>query len=222
MRRAHRVVDDALVSGDRSLPVYRLVVALATPIVRWWGRLEVVGLDCVPLTGPTVLMGNHDSHWDPVVAAVATAPRRQIRALAKASLWRSRPLAWLLNAMGQIPIERGRGDTEALAAAIEQLRAGACVGVFPEGTISRGATLRAHSGAGRLAVAIPDTQVVCGVLTGSVDIARFPKRPRLRVEYFELQLDREETPLALTRRALAAIRAKAPPVAASRRESGGA
>lgn len=209
-------------SGDRSLPVYRLVVALATPIVRWWGRLEVVGLDHVPLSGATVLMGNHDSHWDPVVAAVATAPRRQIRALAKASLWRSRPLAWLLNAMGQIPIERGRGDTEALTAAIEQLRAGACIGVFPEGTISRGATLRAHSGAGRLAMAIPDTRVVCGIITGSVDIARFPKRPRLRVEYFDFPLDREETALALTRRALAAIRAVAPPVAASRRESAGA
>jgi 1-acyl-sn-glycerol-3-phosphate acyltransferase len=145
--------------------------------------------------------------------------RRQIRALAKASLWRSRPLAWVLSAMGQIPIERGRGDTEALGAAIEQLRAGACVGVFPEGTISRGATLRAHSGAGRLAVAVPETRVVCGVLTGSVDIARFPKRPRLRVEYFELPLNGEETPLALTRRALAAIRALAPPVAAGRRAS---
>ncbi|HEY3088445.1 MAG TPA: lysophospholipid acyltransferase family protein [Jatrophihabitantaceae bacterium] len=206
-------------TGDRSLPMYRLVMALATPIVRWWGRLEVVGLDCVPLSGPTVLMGNHDSYWDPVVAGVATAPRRQIRALAKASLWRSRPLAWVLSAMGQIPIERGRGDTEALGAAIEQLRAGACVGVFPEGTISRGATLRAHSGAGRLAVAVPETRVVCGVLTGSVDIARFPKRPRLRVEYFELPLNGEETPLALTRRALAAIRALAPPVAAGRRAS---
>src|SRR5262249_60345999 len=92
MRRAHRVVDDALVSGDRSLPVYRLVVALATPIVRWWGRLEVVGLDCVPLSGPTVLMGNHDSHWDPVVAAVAAPPRRPIRAPAQASPWPASPL----------------------------------------------------------------------------------------------------------------------------------
>jgi 1-acyl-sn-glycerol-3-phosphate acyltransferase len=184
--------------------------------------LEVVGLDHVPLSGATVLMGNHDSQWDPVVAAVATAPRRQIRALAKASLWRSKPMAWVLNGMGQIPIERGRGDSEALAEAIAQLRAGACIGVFPEGTISRGSTLRARSGAGRLAVAIPDTRVVCGIITGSVDIARFPKRPRLRVEYFELALDREETPLALTRRAMAAIRAVAPPVAAGRRPSAGA
>jgi 1-acyl-sn-glycerol-3-phosphate acyltransferase len=222
LRRACLIVDDALVTGDRSLPVYRLVMALATPIVRWWGRLEVVGLDLVPTSGPTVLMGNHDSHWDPVVAGVATLPRRQIRALAKASLWRSRPLAWVLNGMGQIPIERGRADTEALAAAIEQLRAGACIGVFPEGTISRGATLRAHSGAGRLAVAIPATRVVCGIITGSVDIARFPKRPRLRVEFFDLPLDQEETPLALTRRALAAVRAIAPPVAAGRRRSVGA
>jgi 1-acyl-sn-glycerol-3-phosphate acyltransferase len=193
-------------------------MALATPVVRWWGRLEVVGANSVPADGPTVLMGNHDSHWDPVVVGVAAMPR-QVRALAKASLWRSKPLAWVLNGMGQIPIERGRADAEALGAAIGQLRSGACIGVFPEGTISRGQTLRARSGAGRLAEAIPGTRVVCVIITGSVDIARFPKRPRLRVEFFDLPLDREETPLALTRRALAAIRAVAPPVAAGRRGS---
>lgn len=202
-------------------PVYRLVMALATPIVRWWGRLEVVGVDRFPADGATVLMANHDSNWDPLVLGVAALPRREVRALAKASLWRSRPLRWVLNGMGQIPIERGRGDLEALAAAIAQLRAGACVGVFPEGTISRGAALRARSGAGRLAVAVPGTRVVCGAVSGCVDIVRFPKRPRLRVEFFELALDREETPLALTRRALAAMRTIAPPAAAGRSRSAG-
>jgi 1-acyl-sn-glycerol-3-phosphate acyltransferase len=196
-------------------------MALATPVVRWWGRLEVVGADLVSTHGATVLMANHDSNWDPLVLGVAAMPR-QIRALAKASLWRSRPLAWVLNGMGQIPIERGRADAEALAAAIGQLRAGVCIGVFPEGTISRGAILRARSGAGRLAVAVPGVRVVCAAVTGSVDIVRFPKRPRLRVEFFELALDREETPLALTRRALAAMRAIAPPVAAGRKGSVGA
>lgn len=203
-------------------PVYRLVTALATPVVRWWGRLEVVGIDRLPTDGPTVLMANHDSHWDPLVIAVAAGRRRQFRALAKASLWQSRPLGWVLNGMGQIPIERGRADAEALATAIAQLRAGACIGVFPEGTISRGEALRARSGAGRLAVAIPGTRVVCAAVTGSVDIVRFPKRPRLRVEFFELTLDREETALALTRRALADIRAIAPPVPAGRQRSVGA
>ena len=68
--------------------MYRIVMAVATPIVRWWGRLDVVGLHLLPKSGPTVLMVNHDSHWDPVVIGVA-APTRQLRALAKASLWKN-------------------------------------------------------------------------------------------------------------------------------------
>ena len=63
---------------------YRAVMAFATPIVRWWGRLEVVGLPGLPENGPTLLMVNHDSAWDPLVVGVA-AGKRQIRALAKAS-----------------------------------------------------------------------------------------------------------------------------------------
>ena len=71
-----------------------------------------------------------------------------------------------------------------MSAAIDQLRAGACIGVFPEGTVSRGKPLRALSGAGRLAVTVPESQLVCCAITGSVDVVRFPKRPRIRVEFF--------------------------------------
>ena len=100
---------------------YRAVMAVSTPIVRWWGRLEVVGVDLLPRTDPTVLMVNHDSAWDPIVVGVA-ARHRQIRALAKASLWTFEPMGWVLDRMGQVPIERGRADTAALSAAIDRLR----------------------------------------------------------------------------------------------------
>jgi 1-acyl-sn-glycerol-3-phosphate acyltransferase len=199
--------------------VYRLVMAFATPIVRWWGRLEVVGLDVLPRSGPTLIVANHDSLWDPVVIGVA-ARRRQVRALAKASLWKSRPMAAVLNGMGQIPIERGRGDLTALSAAVTQLEQGNCIGVFPEGTVSKGKPLRALSGAGRLALAVPDSRVVAVTATGVVDIARFPKRPRLRVEFFEPaggQPQPGESAAALTKRVMAEVRAKAPFVASGRR-----
>ena len=136
---------------------YRVAMAVVWPVIRWWGRLEVVGVDVVPATGPVVVMVNHDSAWDPFIVGVAAVHRRQVRALAKSSLWNVRPAGWVLNGMGQIPIDRGRGDIEALSEAIEQLRAGACIGIFPEGTVSRGRTLRSRSGAGRLALAVPTT-----------------------------------------------------------------
>jgi 1-acyl-sn-glycerol-3-phosphate acyltransferase len=213
------VVDDALMARDRSLPVYRAVMAAATPIVRWWGRLEVVGAEHLPASGATVLMANHDSYWDPVVVGVA-AGRRQVRALAKSSLWRHRALAWVLDHMGQIPIERGRSDAKALAAAVERLNAGACIGVFPEGTVSQGRALRALSGAGRLALAVPDCQVVCVAITGAVDIVRFPRRPRLRVQFFAPAGGPPrsgESAVALARRALVDIRTAAPPAVPGRR-----
>ena len=197
--------------------VYRIVMWVATPIVRWWGRLEVVNPGLVPLSGATVIMANHDSQWDPVIIGIAT--KRQIRALAKSSLWKNKPVAWVLDQMGQIPIERGRGDTAALQAAIDQLAAGECIGVFPEGTTSRGQKMRPLSGAGRLVLAVPSTHLVCAAVTGAVEIARFPHRPRIKVEFFEPaggQVVAGESAVALTKRAMQEIRELAPFVSSKR------
>lgn len=56
-----------------------------------------------------------------MVIAVAVRKRRQIHALAKASLWRHRLLGRVLDRMGQIPIDRGHGDTNAMTLAVGQL-----------------------------------------------------------------------------------------------------
>ena len=192
---------------------YRLLVIVAWPMVRLWGRLQVTGTDLFPASGPTVLMVNHDSAWDPVVVAVAANRRRQVRALAKSSLWKFPPVGWVLDHMGQIPIGRGRGDLEAMSAAVEKLRSGECIGVFPEGTVSGGRTMRPLSGAGRLALAVPDTQIVCCAISGAVDLARFPKRPRIQVEFFLPEGGQPkpgESAVAITKRSMADVRRRAP------------
>ena len=196
---------------------YRAVMAFATPIVRWWGRLEVAGASILPSTGPLVMMVNHDSAWDPIVVGIA-GRGRQIRALAKSSLWTWRILAWVFDHMGQIPIERGRADLAAMSAAVEALENGGCIGVFPEGTVSRGRALRPFSGAGRLVLAVPDTRVVGVCVTGAVDIVRFPRRPRIRVEFFDVTPQAGETALALTRRVMTEVRSRAPYAVPGRRK----
>src|SRR5580692_9454254 len=108
---------------ERITPAYRAVMIVSTPAVRWWGRLEVSGLDAMPLDGPVLLAGNHDSYWDPIAVGIAGLPRRQIRALAKSSLWKP-GIGRVLDGMGQIPIDRGAGDKRALDAAIAELRGG--------------------------------------------------------------------------------------------------
>ena len=199
---------------------YRFAMRACRPVVRTWGRLEVVGLGSLPRSGPVLIIGNHDSHWDPVAVGVAGLGRRQVRALAKASLWDIKPLAPILNGMGQVPILRGSGDAGALEEAIRQLSGGACIGVFPEGTISRGMTLRARSGIGRLGLAVPESKLVCVAITGTVDIVRVPKRPRIRVEFFTPEsgeIDPGEDPGELAARCLAEIRERSPIAIGGRR-----
>ena len=192
---------------------YGVAMAVNRPVAAW-GRLEVEGLDSVPESGPLLVVGNHDSHWDPVIVGIAARKRRQIRALAKAELWDVRGLGPVLHGMGQIPIERGSGDKEALAKAIETLREGACIGVFPEGTRSRGKVLRARSGVGRLAPEVPEAHVTLVAIEGTSDLTGFPRRPQLRVRFFDPaggQPRPDEDPGELSARLLAEIRELVPP-----------
>jgi 1-acyl-sn-glycerol-3-phosphate acyltransferase len=192
---------------------YRVAMAVTRPVA-WWGRLQVEGLETLPESGPLLVAGNHDSHWDPVMVGIAAIRRRQIRALAKSDLWKVRGLGPILNGMGQIPIERGAGDRQALARAIEALQAGVCIGVFPEGTRSRGKVLRARAGLGRLALEVPEAHVTLVAIEGTSDLSGFPRRPRLSVRFFDPaggQPRPDEDPGELSTRLLAEIREHVPP-----------
>jgi 1-acyl-sn-glycerol-3-phosphate acyltransferase len=202
-------------------PMYRTAMAVCRPVAIW-GRLQVEGLETLPESGPVLVVGNHDSHWDPVMVGISAIRRRQIKALAKAELWDVRGLAPILNGMGQIPIERGAGDAGALTRAIEELRRGACIGVFPEGTRSRGKVLRARSGVGRLALEVPEAKLVCVAIEGTSDLTGFPRRPRLRIRFFEPaggQAQPGEEPGELAVRLLAEIRALVSPSISARKRS---
>jgi 1-acyl-sn-glycerol-3-phosphate acyltransferase len=212
--------------SDRTEPItpaYRGVMIAATPGVAWWGRLHVVGLELLPLEGPVLVVGDHDSYWDTVATGIAALERRQIRALAKSSMWSNKVLGAVLTGMGQIPIERGSGDSGALDRAIEELRKGACIGIYPEGTRSLGRVLRARGGIGYLAQAVPEATVVGVACNGTVAIPRFPRaRPRVRVEFFAFDrpaIGPEEPPQQYSTRLLAQIRQRAPIEVAGRKRA---
>jgi 1-acyl-sn-glycerol-3-phosphate acyltransferase len=199
--------------ADKLTPAYNLVSGVSYPIVRFWGRMRVTGIDLLPESGPVILCANHDSYWDTVTVAAALRSRRQVHALAKSQLWKNPIMARVLDGMGQIPIERGKGDVAALDRAIEGLRAGICIGIFPEGTRSLGRQLRGRSGIGRLAAAVPEAQVVGCALNGPVDVPKFPRRPRITVELFRPAgggLQPGESHADFAGRLVAELRAKAP------------
>jgi 1-acyl-sn-glycerol-3-phosphate acyltransferase len=198
---------------------YRVAMAVNLPVAAW-ARLDVSGVETLPVSGPLLLVGNHDSHWDPVLIGVSARKRRMVRALAKSQLWDVRGLAPVLNGMGQIPIVRGAGDAQALANAIDALREGSCVGVFPEGTRSKGKVMRARSGVGRLALEVPEAHVSCVAISGTADLTGFPRRPKVKVRFFDPaggQPRPDEDPGELSARLLAEIRAIAPPALSYRK-----
>lgn len=199
---------------------YRFAMGVSTPYATWWGRMQVEGLETLPRSGPVLLAANHDSQMDPIAIGVAARRHRQIRALAKAQLWDMRGLSPILNGMGQIPIQRGAGDSGALDRAIADLRKGVCIGIFPEGTRSLGDLLRARGGIGRLAAAVPEATVVCVAVTGTTDYARFPKRPRVSLRFFRPSggnYSPEEDHGAFATRLLEEIRTQVAPVASGRK-----
>src|SRR5262249_26551178 len=160
---------------------------------------------------------------DTVATGIAAMRRRQIRALAKSSMWENKLLGAVLTGMGQIPIERGSGDTGALDRAIEELRTGACIGIYPEGTRSLGRALRARSGIGYLARAVPEATIIGVACNGTAAIARCPRRrPRVSVEFFEFDrpaIAPAESPQEYSTRLLAQLRKRAPIEVAGRKRA---
>lgn len=198
----------------RLSPAYRVVIGIGGGFMQM-SRITVRGAEHIPLSGPTVLVANHDSNWDPIAIGYAARGRRQLLALAKSTLWKNPIAAKILDGMGQIPVERGASNRDAMATAVRKLEEGGCIGVFPEGTRSLGRELRARSGAGRLVLAVPGTTVVCARVTGTTGRVWLPGGARITVEFFRPasgQIGPEEKPLAFMRRLLAEIRQGAPPV----------
>ena len=118
-------------------PLFRLVEEVLRLPVRRGLRWRVEGLERIPASGPVLLASNHLSYFDPIaIGNLCHLAGRRVRFLAKAELFRNRFVAAALRNMGQIPVERGTGDAGALDTAAAALRAGECVHVFPEGTIS--------------------------------------------------------------------------------------
>jgi 1-acyl-sn-glycerol-3-phosphate acyltransferase len=214
-----RMTDYAAPRMREPTRTYRFAMAVNRPVAAW-ARLEVSGVETLPASGPLLLVGNHDSHWDPVMIGFSARKRRMIRALAKSTLWDVRGLNKLLDGMGQIPIVRGAGDAQALANAVTALREGSCVGVFPEGTRSKGRVMRARSGVGRLALEVPEAHVSCVAVSGTPDLTGFPRRPHVKVHFFDPaggQPRPDEDPGELSARLLAEIRAITPPMLAYRK-----
>jgi 1-acyl-sn-glycerol-3-phosphate acyltransferase len=136
-------------------PVYLVAGLVSWPVVVGLYRLRARGVEHLPEEG-FVLAANHTSNFDPWALGIPLWPRRQLRFMAKSELFNP-VLAPVLRAGGAFRVRRGEGDIEAMRRAVELVKEGEIVVMFPEGTrrqkgLRKKHVARAHTGAARIAL----------------------------------------------------------------------
>lgn len=168
-------------------------------------RVNLEGVENVPHGEPLIFAGNHSSWLDgPLV--VIEAPRT-VRCLVKSEMY-TRIVGRMLLFSGQIPIDRGRPDRDALHTALDELSRGGAIGVFPEGTRGSGEMAAVQHGIAYLAVHGRCRVLPVACLNTAQALpkgARWPRRSvRVRVVFgkpFEVEVPANPR----SRRALAAV-----------------
>ncbi|MGF0310901.1 1-acyl-sn-glycerol-3-phosphate acyltransferase [Rhodococcoides fascians A21d2] len=135
-------------------PVYRSVIGIARTVFAFEGlKFEVEGEEHIPATGGAVIAVNHTGYMDFTYAGLPPRRvKRYIRFMAKKEVFDNKISGPIMRALRHIPVDRGAG-AESYKSAVESLRNGELVGVYPEATISRSFEIKEFkSGAARMAI----------------------------------------------------------------------
>lgn len=109
-------------------------------------KIKVEGLENLPALGGFILASNHITDFDPLLIGISL--KRQLFFMAKVELFKNRVARTVLNGLGAFPVDRAKGDNTALYKAIDTVKSGGVLAIFPEGTRSKdGELLRFKSGA---------------------------------------------------------------------------
>ncbi|MCL6625050.1 lysophospholipid acyltransferase family protein [Alicyclobacillus shizuokensis] len=114
---------------------FRVARVIVTSFFRVTYRFRIVGADNIPSTGPLILASNHISNLDPPVIGICT--HRHVQFMAKAELFKIRPIGAFLRWLGGFPVRRGLRDTTAVKYAVSVPKKGGCLVIFPEGHRSK-------------------------------------------------------------------------------------
>lgn len=114
------------------MPLVHLFIRLVARVV--FGLRET-GREFIPSSGPVILASNHISDWDPPVLGMASS--RVPYYMAKSELFKGRVARFLLGKLGAFPVNRTGTDTGAMRTAIQLLKRGEVLAMFPEGTRNR-------------------------------------------------------------------------------------
>jgi len=178
----------------------RALVALARSLFRSVMEMRVDGLENLLPEGPVILAANHVTNFD--VFPMQFALPRPIFFMGKAELFKNPLMDLVLRNLSGFPVNRGENDQWAMRHAAKVLAHGQMLGMFPEGTRSKGRGLKvAKTGSARLAIEA-HCPILPMVIVGSDQFfKRFPHRTRVQITLLPPLVPRAgENPLALTDR----------------------
>ncbi len=116
--------------------IYRIFRTILGPIYRFWYHPKIYGVENIPKEGAIVVVGNHVHIMDQCNVIIST--KRRIHYMAKKEYfdpqYKEGHHAWFFRSAGCIPVDRSIHDEEAKGAALEVLKEGHALGLFPEGT----------------------------------------------------------------------------------------
>ncbi len=138
-------------------PWLRLAESVLIPPISVWFRWRFEGFEHLPADGPALIACNHISYFDPLAHGyfLEKAGLRP-RFLTKIELYRNPIVGKVLSGAGQIPVRRGSGERAPIEAALDALRKGRVVVVYPEGTVTTNedfSPMRGKTGIARLTLA---------------------------------------------------------------------
>jgi 1-acyl-sn-glycerol-3-phosphate acyltransferase len=139
--------------------LFPLARGLAAVLFWILGPIRTVGRYRVPDKGGVLILANHLSDVDPV--AVQVACRRPIHFMAKSELFEMPILGGLIKLTGAFPVKRGEPDRGSIKRAVQLLRAGEVVCVFPEGQLSADGELQELKPGIALLARMAECQVIC-------------------------------------------------------------
>lgn len=130
---------------------YRAVRQVFTWIFQLFYRWDVTGREHIPPQGACILCANHISWWDPPL--VGSLTKRLVRFMAKEELFSIPVFGKFLPMVHAFPVKRESADRRAIKTALDTLKDGGVLGIFPEGTRSRtDELLPPQAGVGLIAV----------------------------------------------------------------------
>lgn len=156
----------------------------------WWTYILLFGGRAwgyrrVPRKGGVLLVSNHQSYFDPMLATMALP--RQCSFMARDTLFCNNIFKAIIESLNAFPVKRGAADLRGIKEALRRLKDGYAVLLFPEGTRSAsGAMGDIQPGVAMLAqrAGVP---VVPVAIDGAYEIwpkgQKWPRRGRVRVKY---------------------------------------